>query len=474
MKRLRPDDPRVTSYALGELQPREARIVEENLQNDPSLADEMTKTQALGRILCAAYEKQGLSLHPVQREVIRRVGRDRKVVALRSARRRNEWVRGGAITSAAVATVAFGLFLLHRMPVDQERMQSAEVEELQMDVVLSPAAVTEWGNETIKPSDTATPQLAQLDQGNGQTDDDSLREAARQEATDRILRDPQHFFASAELTARRHNLPSAESFVPLQENEYLSSSDAPSTVVPVMAGRTSFAWVERFLREQGQLPPRDAVRLEELVNYPDYKEEAGRRIGGVALTTELVPCPWNPDSLLLGILLQREPGSEKEEKVSVRLEVKENRVASYRLLGFARPDNEVIASADASHPLAAGNSTYVFYEVKPTETPFNEAPLGRVAMKVTSGGTSVYEHLAMPSIPGRWLESSNSFRTAATVAAYALVLRDSPFKGSLDFARVESLARQTLHELPHADPDTRDVLELIIETRSLAGLAPRA
>ena len=92
-------------------------------------------------------------------------------------------------------------------------------------------------------------------------------------------------------------------------------------------------------------------------------------------------------------------------------------------------------------------------------------------MKVTnSGGAAEYRNLDIPAIPNRWLDSSNSFRTAATVAAYALCLRDSPYKGNLNFEWVESLARQTLLEFPKANAATRQVLDLIIKTRTLAGL----
>ena len=101
-------------------------------------------------------------------------------------------------------------------------------------------------------------------------------------------------------------------------------------------------------------------------------------------------------------------------------------------------------------------------------------PLGKVALKVTDEvGSPIYRNLEVPAIPNRWLDSSNSFRTAATVAAYALCLRDSPYKGNLSFEWVESLARQTLLEHPEANTATKEVLQLIIQTRSLAGLKPQ-
>ncbi|MGJ8726297.1 MAG: VWA domain-containing protein [Roseibacillus sp.] len=469
MKKLQPDDPRLTAYVLGELPPKEAKLIADREKSDQGVADEMAKTQALGKLLCEAYEREGLSLHPVQRAVIRRVGQSQEALAMRSARRRGDWRRGAGIALAAAASITVVLFILAKTPVENSTQAVVEPEQLQMEVVLSPAALTNWGDKRVELADKNAEGETSVTIEKQQVSD------ARAEFAQRVLNDPQRFFASAEHTARRQILPEAESFVPLQENGYLLTSDRPSTTVPVMAGRTSFAWVERFLRERGQLPPRDAVRLEELVNYPDYQESAEAQVGGVALTSELVPCPWNEDSLLLGLLLQRQPGSEETEKVAVQLEIDEERVAEYRLLGFAQPDGEVVAGADASHPLAAGNSTYVFYEIRPGDVPFDDVPLGRVAMKVTGQvGAPIYRNLEVPAIPNRWLDSSNSFRTAATVAAYALCLRDSPYKGNLSFEWVESLARQTLLEHPKADTATKEVLELIIQTRSLAGLGKTA
>lgn len=476
MKKLQPDDPRLTAYALGELPPKEARVVARLAEENSSIAAEMMKTQALGRLLCETYEREGLSLHPMQRAVIRRVGQSQEVTTLASFKRRNEALRGSAIALAAAACIGLVLFLLSRTPIKTNSVVENEPEELLMEVVLSPASLVSWGPSRGLGADAGSgAEGSDGAQGGGsRSSDEEQILAARQKFTNQVLNDPQRFFASAELTARRQSLPEPSSFVSLEENHYLSTLEQPVTTVPVMAGRTSFAWVERFLRERGELPPRDAVRLEELVNYPDYREDAQAQIGGVALSSELVPCPWNEGCLLLGILLQREPGSSEKEQVSLQLEIDDEHVAEYRLLGFAQPNGELIPATggDASHPLAAGNSTYVFYEIRPGRLPFDSTPLGRVALKVTSdeSASPVHRNIDVPSIPGRWLDSSDSFRTAATLAAYALVLRDSPYKGSLDLARVESLAKQTL--LDHSRPDaaTREVLQLIIQTRKLAGV----
>lgn len=60
--------------------------------------------------------------------------------------------------------------------------------------------------------------------------------------------------------------PGAESYTPIAENPFRDVSAAPLSTFGMDADTASYANARRFLRE-GSLPPRDAVRLEELVNY---------------------------------------------------------------------------------------------------------------------------------------------------------------------------------------------------------------
>src|SRR5207247_10354139 len=60
----------------------------------------------------------------------------------------------------------------------------------------------------------------------------------------------------------------------------------------------------RYIMQNGQLPPRDAVRIEELVNYfpYDYSEPEGD--DPLAIHTEVAPAPWKPQHQLVRIGLQ--------------------------------------------------------------------------------------------------------------------------------------------------------------------------
>ncbi len=61
--------------------------------------------------------------------------------------------------------------------------------------------------------------------------------------------------------------------------------------------------MRRFLH-MGQLPPKDAVRIEEMINYFHYDYEGPKDDKPVAIHTAKTKAPWNEDHLLVKIGLQ--------------------------------------------------------------------------------------------------------------------------------------------------------------------------
>ena len=95
-----------------------------------------------------------------------------------------------------------------------------------------------------------------------------------------------------------------ERYAKITENGVLLTREQPVSTFSIDVDTGSYANVRRFLN-QGQLPPKDAVRTEELINYFDYAYPQPRDRGQpLALTTELAPTPWNPNTHLLLIGLQ--------------------------------------------------------------------------------------------------------------------------------------------------------------------------
>ncbi|HYI13197.1 MAG TPA: VWA domain-containing protein [Thermoanaerobaculia bacterium] len=106
-------------------------------------------------------------------------------------------------------------------------------------------------------------------------------------------------YAAAPAADDEHN---TEEYGRFEENPFLRPADNPLSTFSIDVDRASYANVRRFL-DTGQRPPRQAVRIEEMVNYftYDYPDPAG---GPFSITTELAACPWNNRHKLMLIGLQ--------------------------------------------------------------------------------------------------------------------------------------------------------------------------
>jgi len=102
-----------------------------------------------------------------------------------------------------------------------------------------------------------------------------------------------------------HGQPPSETatYASIDENKFRRVVDQPLSTFSIDVDTASYANVRRFLNE-GRLPPADAVRVEELINYFhfDYPDSLGGAPFGV--TTELAPCPWNAGHKLALVGLQ--------------------------------------------------------------------------------------------------------------------------------------------------------------------------
>jgi len=97
--------------------------------------------------------------------------------------------------------------------------------------------------------------------------------------------------------------PGFESYDPIEENGWFLARVKPLSTFSVDVDAASYGNVRRFIT-QGQLPPIDAVRVEELVNYFDYDYPNPRGRHPFSIVTEVAECPWNPENKLVHIGLQ--------------------------------------------------------------------------------------------------------------------------------------------------------------------------
>ncbi|MCI0451176.1 MAG: von Willebrand factor type A domain-containing protein [Candidatus Latescibacteria bacterium] len=97
--------------------------------------------------------------------------------------------------------------------------------------------------------------------------------------------------------------PGFESYEVIEENGWFEARERPLSTFSVDVDAASYGNVRRFIT-RGQLPPTDAVRIEELVNYFDYDYPNPRGRHPFSITTEVAECPWNGDNMLVHIGLQ--------------------------------------------------------------------------------------------------------------------------------------------------------------------------
>jgi Ca-activated chloride channel homolog len=98
-------------------------------------------------------------------------------------------------------------------------------------------------------------------------------------------------------------LPDTESYAGIDENKFRRPIDQPLSTFSIDVDTASYTNVRRFLNE-GRLPPVDAVRVEELINYFRFDYADAIQGAPFGVTTELAPCPWDSRHRLALIGLQ--------------------------------------------------------------------------------------------------------------------------------------------------------------------------
>ncbi len=89
----------------------------------------------------------------------------------------------------------------------------------------------------------------------------------------------------------------------IPENAFQMAMDNPLSTFSIDVDRASYANVRRFLNDN-QLPPVEAVRIEEMLNYFDYDYPQPVGEDPFAIAVEVGRCPWNGDHELAMVGLQ--------------------------------------------------------------------------------------------------------------------------------------------------------------------------
>lgn len=97
--------------------------------------------------------------------------------------------------------------------------------------------------------------------------------------------------------------PSTETYAPRKEVGFVATLSEPVSTFSIDVDTASYSNVRRFLKD-GTLPPADAVRVEEMLNYFPYAYPAPAGTTPFAADMEVADCPWAPAHRLVRIGVQ--------------------------------------------------------------------------------------------------------------------------------------------------------------------------
>lgn len=210
--------------------------------------------------------------------------------------------------------------------------------------------------------------------------------------------------------APRQDFRSAEDFNTaayghIEENPFLAAVSNPLSTFSIDVDTASYSNIRRFI-ESGSLPPKDAVRVEEMINYFAYDYPQPDDASPFSVNVDAASCPWQPAHRLVRIGLKgREMPSEKRPA--------SNLVFLLDVSGSMEPANRL--------PLIKGAMRLLVEKLGEND---------RVAIVVYSGASG----LALPSTPGDRKEQILS------------ALEDLEAGGSTNGAQGIELAYQTAAE----------------------------
>ncbi len=94
-----------------------------------------------------------------------------------------------------------------------------------------------------------------------------------------------------------------EGYASVSENGYKIVKNNPLSTFSIDVDNASYSNIRRFINN-GQLPPPEAVRVEEMINYFKYDYPEPRGEHPFSVYTELSVCPWNKNHQLLQVGLR--------------------------------------------------------------------------------------------------------------------------------------------------------------------------
>ncbi|MEQ9502757.1 MAG: von Willebrand factor type A domain-containing protein [Deltaproteobacteria bacterium] len=296
----------ITALALGELDEEAARALEETLTD--AEREEVEEIRSLAGLLSTAPRPaDGLDM---KRHAAIDAALSRPADATRNAhrakrRRPLRWVFGAASVAAAVC--AFGLFLTvgtmydasYAPPASQPPPDYGAIPAMELPPEQRAARKRALAELRARAKSSGKPARDEaLARRLGSSPNTVPRLDWNQQGS-RPYHDPRALMKSSVQEPTPDAAPDYDAVI---ERDFISVKDRPVTTLAVDVDTAAYANVRRHLM-RGERPPRDAVRVEEMINYFTYDLPAPTDGHPLAIVADVTDAPWNPNHLVARVAL---------------------------------------------------------------------------------------------------------------------------------------------------------------------------
>jgi Domain of unknown function (DUF3520)/von Willebrand factor len=377
------DDPKLTAYALGELEEPEKSAIASAVADSPEAQRVVVETQQVARALRSQY-KSALTEEWIAPKRLIAVSDD------------SFWSKAGPLAMAAGLTL---LALIGALALATNRSGSA----LHL-AGFSPREQAESGRFP----------------------------AVEGEEAAQFAPNPSREFGIAPYTY-------------VGEHPFVSVSSNPRSRFPIVVASAAYSEVSQSINA-GILPPKNSVRIEQMINYFNYDYSRPAADEPFSINVDVASCPWEQSHRLVRIGLKgREASSDvhganviaRDAKIDV--EFNPARVGSYRLIGYDKRSLRRESSNEEAGTVAitAGYTVTALYELVPvaqqiaTRQEVQTLLSAKLRFKKPGGDgevQSIERSLADQGVD--FAKAHPDLKFAAAVAEFGMILCDSVYKGS--------------------------------------------
>ncbi len=287
------DDPRLTAYALGELPATEAKEFEMELQKDKEAQAEVEAIQKQAGVLKKELSSESEPrLSYEQREKV--LPKEKKAWFL-------SWGLGTLVAAMVVVVVVKNTGL----EMESENSQVSKVFS-KSDDLIEEEVMADMKEEVSKAKVVAIAERKKMVAKKSKMK--SMRTAmapqASMESVAHIGTKGGAGFLDNSFIAPGPIVPAnTESYAEAKVNEFIRVLDNPLSTFSIDVDTASYSNMRRFINN-GTLPPKDSVKVEEFVNYFNYKYPAPTGKTPFSVNMEVAQSPWNSEYKLVRIGLK--------------------------------------------------------------------------------------------------------------------------------------------------------------------------